>query len=155
MHRRLLILGFSLAALVTTAAPASAASVNPASKTFSATVTDPTCTHHGGKHGAGKLTANAHFEEFGGTTTNYFTIIALVQKQNGSSWQAWTPKSSSTSNAFAATTNGHFWNSGWKYSPLASESGFTFRMKFVYQFWHKQAGPDHLLKSISRFSPAC
>jgi len=135
--------------------PPSAALASAAVAGFTTGVNSPTCSHSGGKHGYGKVIATAHFEESGGTGTNYFASIASVQKWSGSHWAAWSPKSTRKSTTFPQTTLGHFVNIGWKYSFVASEAGHTFRLKLVYQFWDQRGGPDRLIASFTRFGPAC
>ncbi len=150
MNRRLLVVCLALAALFGSAAPAGASVAS-----FGVGVLSPTCSHSGAKHGFGKMSATAHFQESGGTGTNYFSSIATVQKLSGTAWVKYSPRSTNTSTRFAATTVGHFVNIGWKYSFTAADAGHTYRLYFVYQFWHSRSGPDQLLFTSTRATPAC
>lgn len=150
MQRRALILFLSCLAVVATAVPASA---NVAS--FTVGFTKPVCKHTGGQFGSGKLNITAHFEESGGTGTNYFRSIAQIQRKSGSTWVAYNPKAKFTSSAFPATTVGHFLNLPWKYSFHSNEVGPTYRVQLIYEFWHKQPGPDQRLTQFTRVGPNC
>jgi hypothetical protein len=149
MHRRLLILCLSLVAVFGVATPTSAAG------SFTATIVSPVCRTSGGQYGHGKLNATAHFEENGGTSTNYFRSIAQIQRKNGSSWVAYNPKAKYKSNVFVATNAGHSFNLTWKYAFMAAEIGPTYRVRLIFEFWRKQAGADHRLASYTRYGPTC
>jgi hypothetical protein len=145
--RRALVLALGLAAIL--AAPASAASP------YVARVKSPECSHTGGTNGFGRMAATAEFNELAKSGTNYFRSLASAQKRTNNGWISWGTTSKVRSAKFADDFVTHVWSYAWEYNFLESEVGATYRLKFVYEYWHQKDGPDTRLAKLTKYAPAC
>ena len=86
--------------------------------------------------------------------TNYLRIVAYLQRFQSGAWKNIFHKSFIT-DAFPDNSISNFTQRTVKYTFLSADAGHNMRARYVFQFWDKRNGPDHLLHQTVRYRPSC
>lgn len=149
MRRR--TLGFSLpiafALALVVAAPAAAG-------TYDSSLTQTVCTSNGGPNGHGYTQGRLYLIEHGKSGTNYLRMVAYLQRFQSGQWKNVFHKSFVT-DAFPDDSISNYTQRLIKFTFITADAGHNMRTRYLFQFWDKRNGPDHLLHQTVRLGPSC
>ena len=125
-----------------------------AAGTFDSSLSQTACTGSGGPNGHGHTQAHTYMIEHGKSGTNYLRIVAYLQRFQNGGWKNVFDKSFIT-DAFPDDSVSHFTQRTVRFTFLGQDAGHDMRARYVFQFWDKRNGPDHLLHQSVRYGSSC
>jgi hypothetical protein len=125
-----------------------------AAGTYDTSLSQTVCSGTGGAAGHGHTQAHAYMIEHGTSGTNYMRIAAYLQRFQSGAWKNVFRKSFITG-SFPDNSVSNYTQRTVKFTFLSQDAGHNMRARFVFQFWDKRSGPDHLLHQTVRYGPSC